>query len=129
MLSDSLFQCKKCGDCCNGYGGTFLSEKDIKVIAEYVNTDVKSFTAKYCRLSGGKPVLAQDENGYCIFWDKLCRIHPVKPYMCKTWPFIKSVLIDINNWHIMASVCPGIRTDVPDSVVKKCVAEKIAHRC
>jgi len=128
-VSDSLpeiFHCKKCGDCCYGYGGTFLSEKDIKAIAKYSGTDVKSFLAKYCEFSGTKPILAQDKNGYCIFWDELCTIHPVKPDMCKAWPFIKSVLVDAGNWRIMSSMCPGIDADVPDSVVKKCVAEKIA---
>lgn len=128
-MSDGLpeiFHCKKCGDCCHGYGGTFLSQKDIKAIAEYTGTDVKTFLAKYCKFSGTKPILAQDKNGYCIFWDELCTIHPVKPYMCKAWPFIKSVLVDAGNWRIMSSMCPGIDADVSARVVKKCVAEKLA---
>ncbi|MCP4694852.1 MAG: YkgJ family cysteine cluster protein, partial [Desulfobacterales bacterium] len=24
---------------------------------------------------------------------------------------------DVNNWRIMASTCPGMRTDVPDDVI------------
>ena len=128
-MSDSLpeiFHCKKCGDCCCGYGGTFLSEKDIKAIAQYKGTDVKSFLEKYCTFSGTKPILAQGKNGYCIFWEELCTIHPVKPYMCKAWPFIRSVLVDVGNWRVMSTMCPGIDPDVPDSTVRKCVAEKIA---
>jgi len=76
-------------------------------------------------MSGGKPVLAQGKDAYCIFWDELCTIHPVKPSMCKNWPFIKSVLVDINNWQIMAALCPGIRTDLPDSVVKECIRKEL----
>ena len=128
-MSDSLpeiFHCKKCGECCCGYGGTFLSKKDIKAIAKFTGTDVKTFLAKFCEFSGTKPILAQGKNGYCIFWNELCTIHPVKPYMCKAWPFIKSVLVDAGNWRIMSSMCPGIDADVPDSVVRRCVAEKIA---
>jgi len=128
-VSDSLpeiFHCKKCGDCCRGYGGTFLSEEDIKAIADYIKTDVKSFLRKYCELSGKKPILTQGNDGYCIFWDELCTIHPVKPYMCQAWPFIKSVLVDPDNWHMMSSMCPGINADVPDSVVIKCVIDKKA---
>ena len=121
-----IFHCKKCGDCCHGYGGTFLSERDIKAIAKYIRTDVKSFLVKYCEFSGTKPILAQGKNGYCIFWDELCTIHPVKPYMCKAWPFLKSVLVDTGNWRIMSSMCPGIDAAMPDSVVRKCVAEKLA---
>ena len=120
-----IFICKKCGDCCKGYGGTFLTDKDIKAIAGYIDTDPKLFVADFCRISGGKPVLAQGKDGFCIFWNKLCTIHPVKPRMCREWPFIKSLLVDINNWHIMAGSCPGIRDDVPDSLVKECVRREL----
>ena len=124
MKSSDIFKCTKCGDCCKGYGGTFVTAQDIDAIAGYINTDPKHFVADYCQMSGGKPVLAQGKNSYCIFWDKLCTIHPVKPRMCKSWPFLESVLIDINNWHIMAASCAGIRTDVPDHTVKECVREE-----
>ena len=116
-----IFECLKCGECCKGYGGTFLSKQDIEIIAEYVGTDADSFESKFCRLSGDKPVLAQQENGYCIFWDELCTVHPVKPRMCRQWPFIESVLVDVMNWHIMASMCPGIQTDVSDRAIRECV--------
>ncbi len=120
-----IFKCKKCGDCCKGYGGTFLSEKDLRSIAEYLNTDTEDIIANYCQMSGKKPVLSQGKNGYCVFWNGQCTIHPVKPRMCKLWPFIESVLIDIQNWQIMAALCPGIRTDVPDQVVRECVHKEI----
>jgi len=77
-------------------------------------------------MSGERPILAQGDNGYCIFWDEACTIHPVKPRMCKAWPFIGSVLVDVNNWHIMAASCPGIRIDVPDSVVMECVKQELS---
>ena len=84
--------------------------------------------AKYCQLSGQKPVLAQRSDGYCIFWDKLCTIHPVKPLMCKRWPFLKSLLVDATNWQIMADACPGIQSDVAarslEKHVKKILSEE-----
>jgi len=76
-------------------------------------------------MSGDKPVIARADNGYCIFWDTLCTIHPVKPRMCREWPFISSVLADINNWQIMASFCPGIRINVPDSIIKEIIRNKL----
>lgn len=118
---DQIFTCQKCGECCRGYGGTFVAKEDIANISEYLNIDPNHFVTNFCQLSGGKPVLAQRQNGYCIFWDKLCAIHPVKPRMCKKWPFIESLLVDMSNWQKMASSCPGIRTDLPDRVVKECV--------
>ena len=120
-----LFECRMCGDCCKGYGGTYLTEQDIKAIAEYIGTDTQTFLLKYCRLSGGSPVLAQQKNGYCAFWKELCTIHPVKPRMCRQWPFIESILVDVKNWQIMATMCPGIRTDISDEKVRECVRESI----
>ncbi|RZB30621.1 MAG: uncharacterized protein SRB1_02901 [Desulfobacteraceae bacterium Eth-SRB1] len=126
MKPSDIFKCAKCGDCCKGYGGTYVTAKDIKAIAAYIKTDPESFVDNYCSRSGSRLVLAQGENGYCIFWDGLCTIHPVKPHMCKQWPFIESVLVDMNNWDIMANQCPGIRTDVPDSIVLECVKKELS---
>ncbi len=123
-----IFQCKKCGDCCKGYGGTYVAPMEIEAIAGHLNTDPKLFVEKYCQMSGKKPVLAQGENGYCIFWDQLCTIHPVKPRMCREWPFLKSVLVDIDNWEIMSGSCPGIRTDMPDDVIRACVEKIVSNR-
>lgn len=124
-MKADIFDCKKCGECCKGYGGTFVTEADIKAISDYIRTDPRHFIRNYCQMSGSTPVLAQAENGYCVFWDKLCTIHPVKPRMCRAWPFIGSVLTDLRNWQIMAGSCPGIRTDIPDEVVELCVREKL----
>jgi uncharacterized protein len=120
-----IFTCQQCGDCCKGYGGTYVNEKDIKRIADYIHADPKSFVKTYCRTTKKMPVLAQRKDDYCIFWDGQCTIHPVKPRMCKAWPFIESVLIDINNWYIMAALCPGIRTDVSESKVRECVKNEL----
>jgi Fe-S-cluster containining protein len=107
-----MFTCKKCGTCCKGYGGTYVTEASIQEIAAYIGTDPHTFVENFCSLSGGKPVLRQQENGFCIFWDKVCTIHSVKPQMCREWPFIRSVLSDAANWHIMAASCPGIQKNV-----------------
>jgi Fe-S-cluster containining protein len=131
MPSDSidpaeLFECRKCGDCCKGFGGTYLTAEDIEAISRYIGSNPEKFVARYCSHSGTKPVLAQRSDGYCIFWDKICKIHPVKPLMCRKWPFIESVLVDAENWLIMADSCPGILTDVPVDMVQKYVKKRLA---
>ena len=128
VTPDELFKCQNCGDCCKGYGGTFITDRDIKQIAAYLGVDVQRFVEDYCQLSGGKPVLAQGNHGYCLFWDKLCTIHVVKPRMCRQWPFIKSVLVDIDNWQIMGASCPGIRTGLPDKVIRMCVSKELRKK-
>lgn len=104
-----------------------MTANDIEKIAAYINTDPEKFVTEYCLKSGSKLVLAQGTDGYCIFWDDLCTIHPVKPRMCRAWPFIESVLTDINNWRIMAASCKGIRTDVPDKLVQECIRSVRKH--
>ena len=118
-----LFKCRKCGECCKGYGGTFLTDKEIEDISRYINTDPKGFIAQFCNLSGNRPVLAQRKDGYCIFWDQLCMIHPVKPLMCRKWPFLESILVDTNNWLIMADSCPGIQPDIDMDALEKIVRQ------
>jgi Fe-S-cluster containining protein len=126
LTPEDIFDCRQCGDCCKGFGGTYVSPEDVQAIADFIQTDPRMFLENYCQLSGTKPVLAQAENGYCVFWkDRICTIHPVKPRMCKSWPFIPNVLKDPQNWYIMAGSCPGIRTDVSPSEIVACVRSRI----
>ena len=122
---DSAFTCRQCGDCCIGYGGTFVTDQDIERISAYIGIDPHGFVKQFCCLSGDRPVLTQQEDGHCVFWDKVCTIHPVKPQMCRNWPYIESLLIDFDNWNIMASMCPGMKKDVSSRDVKACVKKTI----
>ena len=126
--SDPIFACQMCGDCCRGYGGTYVTARDIQAIAAYINEDPERFKAQYCQSSGSRYVLAQSENGYCVFWDQLCQIHPVKPRMCRNWPYIAAILEDVTNWRIMGKDCPGIRADLPDDIIRRTVAREIDAR-
>jgi Fe-S-cluster containining protein len=128
LCSDALFKCRNCGECCKGYGGTYLTSSDIDNISRFINSDPKKFADRYCSLSGQRPVLAQREDGYCIFWDRLCTIHPVKPLMCRKWPFLESILTDPANWLIMADSCPGIQADVDVDMLAKFVEQMILHK-
>lgn len=125
--ADRIFQCQQCGQCCHGFGGTYLTTDDVRAIAAEVGCSPADFLSRFCRYSGGRPLLAQRPDGYCVFWDELCTIHRVKPRMCRRWPFIPAVLRDVANWHAMAASCPGMRTDVPDRVIREVVAAILAR--
>jgi hypothetical protein len=116
-----LFACTLCGDCCKGYGGTYLTDADMDAIAGCIGVSKERFKSTYTCLSGGQRVLAQGENGYCIFWDKVCTIHAVKPRMCRQWPFIRNILVDVANWRAMASCCPGMDADAAEDAIIVCV--------
>jgi Fe-S-cluster containining protein len=122
-----IFQCRQCGECCRGFGGTLVTDADVTAIAEYLGISRESFVETYCARSGSGRVLVQGEDGFCTFAKKaLCQIHPVKPRMCRAWPFIEGVLRDPGNWRIMAGACPGIRADVPEWTVTRCVRAALA---
>lgn len=122
-----MFTCKMCGDCCHGYGGTYVTPEDISAIADFISVTPDVFIETYCRESGEKLLLSQRSDGYCIFWDAACTIHSVKPRMCRAWPFIEAVMKDYANWHIMANSCPGICKDIPEEIlipyIKKSLSE------
>lgn len=122
LTVSGIFECRQCGECCRGYGGTLINQNDILAISSHIGVSPDDFVRDYCARSGSGLVISQGENGYCLFArEALCRIHPVKPRMCKAWPFIEGVLRDPGNWYIMAGVCPGIRTDVSEKTIRRCV--------
>lgn len=128
MTSDCrLFACTQCGDCCKGFGGTYLSDSDMDAIAEFIGVSETEFIASYCVPSGRGYVLIQGADGYCIFHEGNCTIHAVKPRMCRQWPFIPSLLVDINNWRMMAGVCPGMRDDLDDDQLLSGVEKKLGE--
>lgn len=123
---EGLFSCTLCGDCCKGFGGTYLSESDIDAISRYLGITADRLVARYTQKSGGRRVIAQGKDGYCIFWDKVCTIHPVKPKMCRQWPFIPGILVDVGNWRAMAASCPGMDAGAPDQKILECVKKALA---
>lgn len=121
---DDIFECKLCGNCCKGFGGTYVTEQDIINISAYIGFDPEKFIARYCDRSGSRHVLTLGIDEHCIFFDKTsqCTIHPVKPYMCKAWPFIRTIIKHPENWNAMANSCPGMKKDIPYKDLKKIVA-------
>ena len=121
-----IFECRLCGECCKGFGGTYVTKKDIINISKYINFDPEKFNDHYCDPSGSRYVLTLGKDGSCIFFDKIdqCTIHPVKPYMCKAWPFIQTIIQHPENWNAMANSCPGMKKDIPHKDLQKIVAEE-----
>lgn len=124
VTAGDIFDCLLCGDCCTGFGGTYLTQDNIKNIAAYIGSDPAAFVDNYCDLSGAKPVITRGKNGSCIFFDpeKQCIIHPVKPYMCRAWPFLKTLVNNPENWDIMANSCPGMEKGIPHKDIQRIAA-------
>ncbi len=128
ITPQDIFHCKQCGDCCTGYGGTYVTPKDIKNIAKFISKNEDELINNYCQISdSGKPVLKVAGNGKCVFFDAAtqCTIHPVKPRMCRAWPYIENILRAPGNWEVMSAACPGIKTGFSHSDIQKCVKQEV----
>jgi len=122
------FECKMCGECCWGRGIS-VSEKEIKRIADFLGIKEEDFKRQYCVLNRDRYELKTKESGYCVFLKKsekgkICAIHPVKPDICKKWPFFKSIVSDRHEWRIAMDACPGINRNCSfEDFVKQAIDE------
>ncbi len=122
---DDIFECTQCGECCRGFGGTYVTSEDIERISRFIQCDPDTFVPRFCDMSGSRPVLTLGKKGKCIFFDELCTIHEVKPYMCRAWPFIQALVDHPENWEAMAGSCPGMKKGVPEESIQRIAALEI----
>ncbi|MFO7710230.1 MAG: YkgJ family cysteine cluster protein [Candidatus Woesearchaeota archaeon] len=97
----STFVCKRCGECCQYL--VQLEEKDIIRIREAGYSD-------FYYDEGERKVLKR-KNGYCIFYKEGCTIYPIRPKVCRDYPF--------NNTDTVESCRPS-----DDPLLKKYLAFK-----
>lgn len=110
--SDGLkFTCTQCGNCCTGDPGVvWVYDQDIEAIAEFLDKPVGEIRLFHTRQVGNRLSLTEFANGDCTFFDPLtrgCRIYPVRPTQCRTWPFWKSNLESEAAWAETCRTCPG----------------------
>ncbi len=110
------FECKMCGECCQGIGIS-LDADEIKRISKFLNIDREGFIKRYCIKRHNRYELKTTDSNYCIFLkergnkQKVCSIHPVKPKMCKQWPFIPAIIGDEDEWNMVRDFCPGMNPE------------------
>lgn len=124
-MSD-FFDCTQCGDCCTGHGGTYVDEKKIAEIADFLEITPEKVKSDYLTLSSEQRyMIASGKNGKCVFFKENCSIHPVKPRMCREWPFIPAVLREKDNWMQMSGACPGIIKNVDFPRLKQFILKSL----
>jgi Fe-S-cluster containining protein len=90
------FECKQCGNCCRGSGFVRITPEDAERIAQFLNIKLSSFYNQYTFCPDGlmsgqaecsERWLLDTEADECVFLENnLCRIHPVKPAQCRSFP-------------------------------------------
>lgn len=106
------FHCTQCGQCCRGKGSyVFLTRQESDSIADFIGLSRDWFRRKYVqRLVDGELVLTQHDDGDCIYLDQggRCRIYPVRPLQCRTYPFWPELMTSESSWLAEKKRCEGI---------------------
>lgn len=107
------FSCTRCGRCCATRGGyyVYLQAGEAERIRRHLGLSVDWFRRRYlARTPDGERVLADGAGARCIFLgdDGLCRVYPVRPSQCRTYPFWPELVNRRRDWRREAARCEGI---------------------
>jgi len=121
-----VFNCKQCGDCCAGRGGIHVHPDEVEAMAELLSMSAEDFSANYVEASVTGPRLTVAANGSCVFLQEgnLCRVHQVKPFICRQWPFLPALLVNADELEHAKGACPGIN---PTCTHMEFVAEALSQ--
>ena len=103
------FECRRCGACCTGCPGVVrVNEKEIAGIAAHLDISGSEVVdAVVYRWQNGYSI-KEASDGRCLFFEDGCRIYPVRPIQCRTFPFWFSNLRSEIRWNKIRNQCPGI---------------------
>jgi len=104
------FQCRQCGSCCGkDEGYIWVTRDEIVRLAEFLSLTVEDFSRQFLRRCGRRHSLIEKTNYDCCMLERgRCRIYPVRPVQCRTYPFWKEVVSSPDAWAAESARCPGI---------------------
>ncbi|MBU1001178.1 MAG: YkgJ family cysteine cluster protein [Proteobacteria bacterium] len=110
MSEQVAFECRMCGQCCEGAGGIVMARKDRARLAEHLGLPEEEMLSQYAEQVAGKIRLVTGEDDFCIFFreGKGCSVHPARPDICRAWPFFRGNLVDEVSWEMVQTDCKGI---------------------
>ena len=99
-----------CGRCCGGAPGyVWVSREERADIARFLELSRQDFERRYCRRVFTRVSLRERANGDCyLLQDGRCRVYPVRPPQCRSFPFWKDILASPADWGSAGRRCPGI---------------------
>lgn len=107
------FSCRRCGECCRGRGGVRLNAEEAARAAAFLNMSLAEF-GRFLAPGGPPWDIECGEKQKCLFSqpDGRCRIHPVKPKICRQWPWLPGPLAVESAFLDAKAACPGLRRDL-----------------
>ena len=120
------FQCTQCGACCTGTSDHYIevTQEEQENIRNFLNLSRQWFKQRYLvRYDDKIKSLSIEKDGRCTFLgdNNRCRIYPVRPQQCRSYPFWPEIVVNTGAWRAESRRCEGIgRGDiVPLSKVEK----------
>jgi Fe-S-cluster containining protein len=111
MKKRPVFSCRQCGECCRGEKGILVTPAELTAMAAHLGLTPGDFAARYLVETALGPQLASP-NGACILQaDGLCLVHPVKPRICREWPYLPALLRHADEFDAAKEACPGLAAD------------------
>ena len=113
-MTNTAFDCRMCGHCCEGKGGIVVSPSDLQRLCDFLRMPADAVIAAYGEQAGDKLKIRCGEDGYCIFFrqGKGCIVHEGKPSIYKAWPFFRGNIEDPESLALAKDFCPGINPDI-----------------
>ena len=118
---DPPFECQQCGTCCFGAGGVRLDEAEAAVVASYLKISPAELKRLYLKPGPAPWDIRTDPENYCLFHQPngRCLIHPVKPEVCRLWPYLPGARREESAFLDAKEACPGLRRDLRWDEFKK----------
>ncbi len=110
------FECTGCGGCCTGRDNArveyyvAVTPTERERIRVYLGISPEWFRRRYLmRYEDGQHSLRWKDDR-CVFLDgdKRCRIYPVRPVQCRTYPFWPEIVESRVGWRVEGRSCEGI---------------------
>jgi len=106
-----VFSCQQCGECCQGERGILVTPSEQEAMAAHLGLSPDDFAARYLVATPLGPQLASRDGACALQEDGLCQVHPVKPRICREWPFLQALLEHADEFEAAKGACPGLAAD------------------
>jgi len=105
----------------------FLKQQEAEKIRVHLQLSRGWFRRRYLeRLKGGELVAASGTDSRCVFLDVngRCKVYPVRPLQCRTYPFWPELVLRKSDWQHEARRCEGINRGavVPTGKIRRAVS-------
>ena len=110
------FNCTACGDCCRGGGNVYFSDEELQNLKEYLNLDAEKWKLLVKKLINFRKnrLHVHSSSKACIFIgsENRCRIYPVRPLQCRSYPYWPSVFESKAELLSHMKKCPGFNEKI-----------------